>query len=61
MRIKNAKPNSVKRGFRVAKEKPVVERGLVDRISEAYRWFNLSMFVHNNIDSFKSLLEQLFQ
>lgn len=59
--LKKAKTNSIRRNFRVAKKNAIVERGFGDCLSEAYRWLKLLMFAHNNFDSFKSLLEQLFK
>jgi hypothetical protein len=57
---KNAKTNSIRRNSRVAKKKPIIKRGLVDRFSDAYRWLNLSMFVHNNFDELKTFIENFF-
>jgi hypothetical protein len=58
---KKANPNSISRSPRAAKKKPVVKRGFGDWWSEAYRCLNLLMFVHNNIDNFKSLFDHLIQ
>jgi hypothetical protein len=60
MRRKNAKTNSISRNSRVAKKKPIVERGLGSWCIGAYRWLNFSMFVHDNFDEFKAFLENLF-
>lgn len=60
MRRKNAKTNSISRNSRVAKKKSIVKRGLGDWYIGAYRWLNLSMFVHNNFDELKTFLENLF-
>jgi hypothetical protein len=60
MRRRNAKTNSIRRNSRVAKKKPIVKRGLGDWFGGAYRWLNLSMFVHNNFDEIKMLWENFF-
>ena len=57
---KNAKTNSIRRNSRVAKKKPVIERGLGNRFSDAYRWLKLSMLVYDNFDYLKSLFENIF-
>lgn len=57
---KHAKTISISRNSRVAKKKPVVKRGLGNCLSGAYRWLNPLMFVYNNFDGLKTLLENIF-
>lgn len=56
---KKTKSSAASCGRKTTKKKPVVERGLIDWIGDANRWFVILMRVYHACEIIKSLMDSI--